>query len=527
MAEWRLLETSLTFASRVFSFASQVLLNGVDRVNGSSRVFKELPVVTVLGSCRQDSLNSLFRVSKVRDGLTYPHYANEILQLVKFIKGDIRKFKSPYVFRNDVIGKKKISGRAARSAYKSTDVFVLEIASRYEYRHLKEFIHHVAYDNPGQLPSSLRDELALQKIERRKQSFAELREVLDEISFELKGKPLVIVTNIATRSGSERQELNSFLSDYANSMGFGFFDPTVLLQDYALEDLCLIEPVISHFTNFGHEIVGGRLRSQILGQHEKVKGASLTLTQKYMAASNGSGHGLGDYLYGALTVFENANKFGLIPRADYSGHPISDYLLPVTQVTGGSPTTLYHEDGSQPLTLPGIVFTNKRPKLRISPAALDWLRAEALPPSDELRQAVDEAMLALELKDKAFYSIHVRLEDSAFTAGDKIREAALSALAAVSKIKSGFAGRGDIILFTNSSLLRDLASLDGVKTFNSNAVHLGSSGTDPKDVLATLVEFFLMSKSRHIVQLSRYSWGSGFSEIAGLLGGIGVSKVTI
>jgi hypothetical protein len=44
-------------------------------------------------------------------------------------------------------------------------------------------------------------------------------------------KPLFIVTNIANRPGSERQKLNSFLSDYANGAGFRLFDLTVLMQD--------------------------------------------------------------------------------------------------------------------------------------------------------------------------------------------------------------------------------------------------------------------------------------------------------
>jgi len=154
MGEWRSLTSSLYFASRV-------LINWVDRINGGKRIKKQLPFVTVLGSCRQDSLYSLFRVSKVRDGLTYPHYGNEILQLVRYLKGGILSFRSPYVFRNDSIGQKRISDRVARSNYKSTDVFVLEIASRYEYRHLGEFVHHVAFDNPELLPSELRDEEAL------------------------------------------------------------------------------------------------------------------------------------------------------------------------------------------------------------------------------------------------------------------------------------------------------------------------------------------------------------------------------
>jgi hypothetical protein len=91
MGEWRLLTGSLYFASRV-------LINLVDTINGGKRLKKQLPFVTVLGSCRQDSLYGIFRVSKVRDGLTYPHYGNEILQLVRYLKGGILGFRYRYVF---------------------------------------------------------------------------------------------------------------------------------------------------------------------------------------------------------------------------------------------------------------------------------------------------------------------------------------------------------------------------------------------------------------------------------------------
>jgi hypothetical protein len=50
---------------------------------------------------------------------------------------------------------------------------------------------------------------------------------------------------------------------------------------------------ISFYKILGHYVVGGRLRSQILEQHQKMLGASLTLTQECVPGIKGRGDYLG------------------------------------------------------------------------------------------------------------------------------------------------------------------------------------------------------------------------------------------
>jgi len=42
--------------------------------------------LTILGSCRQDSLYSYFDVTNIKEKLTYPHYSKEIIQAIEFCK---------------------------------------------------------------------------------------------------------------------------------------------------------------------------------------------------------------------------------------------------------------------------------------------------------------------------------------------------------------------------------------------------------------------------------------------------------
>jgi hypothetical protein len=487
-------------------------------------------VVTVLGSCRQDSLDELLKVTAIKSGLTYPHYANEILQLVRFLKGRRKSFQSPYVFRNDSIGVAKVSSSYSRRAFRKTQVFVIEVASRWEYLHKGDYIHHVAYDSPELLPATIRNPKDLDGIVRRKQSYEELTEVLNLIVEELSGKAIVFVTNISTSDGSERAHLNSFISAFAKQRGVGFYDPSELLERHRLEDICKVEPVISHFTKFGHSLVGSKLKLKILEQLALNSGNNLSLTQTYQAGDKPEEiHGLGDFIFGCLTVFENANRNMLIPRVDVSNHPIGKHFTE----TGGeqkvkSPVVRnYHGDSNDAFRRAGAVFTNKRPNEAPSSEALDWLRSDALPFGRDLLIAAEEALSVLQLEERAFFGIHVRLGDECLLGHNMNRKLVESSYELVNRISSNIQPFSEVLLVSDSVALNEMFSGSSVKVLPSQPVHLGKQGNVPGDVQATLVEFLLLSKARHIVQISSYAWGSGFSEAAGIYGGVGLSRVEI
>jgi hypothetical protein len=112
-------------------------------------------VVTIFGSCRQDSLANNFKVTKIRDRLTYPHYSKEVIQAINFCKsGGIVKPSDPRVFRNTLLNLRTLSPSELKIEFESTDIFVVEIASLLEYTQGSNFYHHVALDSVKELKVS-------------------------------------------------------------------------------------------------------------------------------------------------------------------------------------------------------------------------------------------------------------------------------------------------------------------------------------------------------------------------------------
>ena len=42
------------------------------------------PIITILGSCRQDSLYKKYKITSIKNNLSYPHYTKEVLQVIKY-----------------------------------------------------------------------------------------------------------------------------------------------------------------------------------------------------------------------------------------------------------------------------------------------------------------------------------------------------------------------------------------------------------------------------------------------------------
>ena len=101
--------------------------------------------VTSLGSCRQHSLQQHFTVTQIQERLTYPHYTKEILQAIEFCKG-ISAIPGPLtqsLFRSGILEQRSLDPRQFKEEFESTDVFVVEIASRLAYRYKGFYAHHI------------------------------------------------------------------------------------------------------------------------------------------------------------------------------------------------------------------------------------------------------------------------------------------------------------------------------------------------------------------------------------------------
>ena len=93
-----------------------------------------MKTITILGSCRQDSLYKKYNITSIKEGLSYPHYTKEILQVLNYCMFDNLKPEETIIFRTPAINKKIIQNNPFSNDIKNSDVIFIEIASRKYYK---------------------------------------------------------------------------------------------------------------------------------------------------------------------------------------------------------------------------------------------------------------------------------------------------------------------------------------------------------------------------------------------------------
>jgi hypothetical protein len=216
------------------------------------------PTITIFGSCRQDSLYSHFKVTAIRDGLTYPHYSKEILQAIEYCTEEISTKKiEKWIFRNSSIGKEVLDRKKLVRQFKRTNIFVVEIASLMEYKHRELYLHHEIYDSYETVSQTIKDFLpAKEDIEVREQTFAELTSDLQEIVRILGKNRLVFATHFSTRLSGKRAELINVITTFCAENNIHCFNPSEMLEFYTEDQLFENERVLSHFTPLGPYVAG-------------------------------------------------------------------------------------------------------------------------------------------------------------------------------------------------------------------------------------------------------------------------------
>ena len=101
--------------------------------------------LTILGSCRQHSLNNIYNCTGIQEKLTYPHYTKEILQTIKYLKyKNLDDSEVLFTFRTPILEKKISDYNELKKDFDKTDIFVLEIASKMYYKYNDIYLHHIA-----------------------------------------------------------------------------------------------------------------------------------------------------------------------------------------------------------------------------------------------------------------------------------------------------------------------------------------------------------------------------------------------
>lgn len=206
--------------------------------------------VTILGSCRQESLLSLYPCTTIRDRLTYPHYTKEAVQAIEFCKGisPIPVELTQFMFRTGILDNKQLAFESFHSEFKATTVFVIEIASRIAYEYMGFYAHHILTEPKygfQHIPSIGQRDLTDHEIE---QDLLRMKELVYP-------KKMMIVSHIYSRKTGKRYELVQLLRSLCMKHSIPFFDPVEQLGECDQERVYVKEDRLAHYSDLGHSMI--------------------------------------------------------------------------------------------------------------------------------------------------------------------------------------------------------------------------------------------------------------------------------
>ncbi len=482
------------------------------------------PQVTIFGSCRQDSVYRYFKVTNIRNGLTYPHYSKEVIQAINYCKN--REFGVPPIaFRNTQIFTKLASRRSLKRSFEKTDIFIVEIASMLEYRYQGSFLHHEIYDN-----SMLHQNFPgfnLSNVERYEQSSFELKTDLETIVELLKGKEIIFACHFNTRETGRRAELESIILEFCQERQIVTFTPKELLDFYTEKEIFVNEKVLSHFTEFGHRIAGYRFRELIEVLNLKKQSSNPPLVQKLEKPPSdldGFTSGFGDFLNGSLKIYEVARRLNRIPLVDLSDSVLESHLINrFTSKSFGDVRKIFHNHHDFAFSQSIQVFTNKIPSEEINDESRDFIYRNCLSQRENQKQELNRLFKELGIKAHEYMSLHIRIDDKFDLNPEESMLRELNTM--ISKLD--FSSSRKIILLSNSNSVRKYFSDIGIVSPAAHVRHSADPAATASSISNMLSEFYILGKSEHIYQLSTYEWGSGFSSLAAKLFNVPITKMKI
>lgn len=237
-------------------------------------------IITILGSCRQDSLYNYFPVTKIKNALTFPHYSKETIQAIEFCSGvKVPPYQlTSSLFRTGILKGRSIDFRRYMSAFKSTDLFVIEIASRISYEYRGYYAHHILVED--EYAPADKESIAIRDL-----TDLEIEEDLLTIMRYLHPKKVLVVSHFYTRTHGKRYELAKLLKRLTKKYDIPFFDPVYETREFNPDDLFEREVVQTHLTKYGQKIMGQKY-------YEYIKKMIPTSDSKY--------ENFKDYLYNKI-----------------------------------------------------------------------------------------------------------------------------------------------------------------------------------------------------------------------------------
>lgn len=208
-------------------------------------------MITLFGTCR---LNGIQQNNQLNNIINYPHTTKEIIQFIRFIKGELI-IPFPYnrfCFRTAIMQNRNIEFHPHYDQLlTNSKVIVIEICSIKKYIHNHFYLHHLCVD---QRFRECNTPSLMEKLVVEKQSDEEIEMDILFIQQMVHPIPIVIVShyNSKTNDGhymEARNHLIHLLETICNKHHIPFVNPTVVLSAYSQEEVMTND--LGHYTDLG------------------------------------------------------------------------------------------------------------------------------------------------------------------------------------------------------------------------------------------------------------------------------------
>lgn len=253
--------------------------------------------------------------------------------------------------------------------------------------------------------------------------------------------------------------------------------------------------------------------------------------------------GFGDFLRGTIALYQYTTNRQIPLYVAFDGHPVGNYLVETPHPPSTTPVVemINSDPQKNPLSPPQLemaldkydlgnrtvsLCTNSFFREPLSEDCRQFMQA-ILTPNPSFQSKIDQVMDQVGLVTGQYNAIHLRSGDPSFMTQN------LKTHHYNSLVLSRFKTELDKLvatetLVTNKSCVMIADNMwvknrvvmetcgSWITSLDTTPTHLGSvvrSNQPTSHVEDTLIDFFVIAKSRHIYQFSVYNWGSGFSDI--------------
>jgi len=479
--------------------------------------------ITILGSCRQTSIESLLPTSQILCEMNFPHYSKEILQQIKYLKyKDIPTEYTRHCFRTNIIYNIVLNDdtyAALKQQFENTTFFLIEIASRIAYKWNGVYLHHIAEEDKYHF-----DDRA--NIVKEDLTDEEIEQDIIQIKNELYPKPFIIISHFATYKTGKRYELICLIERICHKMNIPFINQMDVVAQHPDIQMIENEPILAHYTLNGHHIIGDIMLNKI--NEVKRQNAKPKLYQVYYTSpekvKKHTFHGFGDFIRGTIHLYQRyKNELDL--KVNFSNHYLSRLFLCNNHLTiEECENANYLFDGFYNFLEYTHVFTNCFEVCEIDDDCRDFIITNCLTPTISFERKITEHKTALGIENGTAYSvIHIRLnDDETFDENRYLR-----ILDIIGKIHTDTEPNNRLLLIASNDVYSKVIDLPYILKTNLKPGHVGLDTITFEQCENTMVEFMLMTTCNKIYQLSVYGWGSGFSDTIHKIYKIPIEKYAI